>query len=389
MKQDRTETKKENDRIEEIILLLNQGYCLFEIALYYQTTETKLKNKLYILKKHGDIAEDIYQFIQEKDKNLKKNTWLDIFTRLELLEKEGIDFQPFLHNAVWIRYMKYKQGRDVIREFAINKKDFAEIAAEFHRSKSFIREMVNNEEYLELFSIEQRMMIKQKIIERQEELHLRFQQQQQQFNDFLFNKQNGILNIKLHQLELNKSYFFKLIMTFRLTIEDFSELIGIDFTKRELYYLLMKIMGNSFMQNALHYVFECYAIYYPDLEKRRLKEAQAFDKKLKLAQLMKDQTAIQQLLTFLNDSDFQAVSKKMRQNEKLTEEEWAVVFHYRFKYAVSYRKMQLNKYSVLHHMPKKYEEENKILNQFLRESGIHRRNYSENLAKKKIKNYYQ
>ena len=377
------------DKIEEIQLLLTQGYCLFEIALYYQTTEENLKKRLYALKKHSYITENTYNLIKEKDKKIQKNSWFDIFTILELIEKEGYDFKEHYHTGIYNRYVRYKTYRSIIWEFAINRKTEEEIAIQFHYTKDSVKNILKNKEHLKLFPVEEQDIIQQEILARQIEISIEKKQGQKRINEALYGPKTTHINMKLYQIEVNKDYYFKLITTFRLTIEDFSKMIGIDFLQKELYYHLLKMMGSEVRRNALHYVFECYSIYYPDTDERRLKEAKAFDKRLKLAQLMNDQTTAKELLDYLNDAKYTAVFQKRIFQKKLTAEEWEIVFQYRFKYAIPYRKMNIDTRIIKKYLPSKYRHENEILNNFLKEAGFYRRNYSENLTRKQIRTYYQ
>ena len=160
------------DKIEEIQLLLSQGYCLFEIALYYQTTEENLRKRLYALKKHGYITEDTYNHIKEKDKKIQKNSWFDIFTRLELIEKEGYDFKEYYHTSIYNRYIRYKTYRSIIWKFAINKKTEEELAIQFHYSKDSVKNVLKNKEYLKLFPVEEQDIIQKEILARQIEISI-------------------------------------------------------------------------------------------------------------------------------------------------------------------------------------------------------------------------
>ena len=240
-----------------------------------------------------------------------------------------------------------------------------------------------------MFPVEEQDIIQQEILARQIEISIEKKQGQKRINEALYGPKTTHINMKLYQIEVNKDYYFKLITTFRLTIEDFSKMIGIDFLQKELYYHLLKMMGSEVRRNALHYVFECYSIYYPDTDERRLKEAKAFDKRLKLAQLMNDQTTAKELLDYLNDAKYTAVFQKRIFQKKLTAEEWEIVFQYRFKYAIPYRKMNIDTRIIKKYLPSKYRHENEILNNFLKEAGFYRRNYSENLTRKQIRTYYQ
>ena len=143
-------------------------------------------------------------------------------------------------------------------------------------------------------------------------------------------------------------------------------------------------MNSETKKRALQYVFECYAIYYPDTDERRLKEAKAFDKKLKLAQLMNDKTTAKELLDSLNDAKYHVVAEKRRSTKELTEEEWEEIFHYRFKYAIPYRRLNISHQTVAKHLPQKYKQENEILNHYLKEPEIYRLSYSKNLMRKRI-----
>ena len=104
---------------------------------------------------------------------------------------------------------------------------------------------------------------------------------------------------------------------------------------------------------------------------------------------MNDQTTAKELLDYLNDAKYTAVFQKRIFQKKLTAEEWEIVFQYRFKYAIPYRKMNIDTRIIKKYLPSKYRHENEILNNFLKEAGFYRRNYSENLTRKQIRTYYQ
>ena len=252
------------DKIEEIQLLLSQGYCLFEIALYYQTTEENLRKRLYTLKKHGYITEDTYNHIKEKDKKIQKNSWLDIFTRLELIEKEGYDFKEHYHTSIYNRYIRYKTYRTIVWEFAMNQAEIDTIASQTNYSTTSVKEILRNEEYLNLFPLEERANIKQALSNSFQKLSEKTQNVQSRINVRLYDSSTRMLNIKLKQIELNKDYYFKLIVTFRLSLTEFSKLTGLEFYPKLLYKNFMTMITSKTKANALRYVFDCYSYTYPD-----------------------------------------------------------------------------------------------------------------------------
>ena len=357
------------DKIEEIQLLLSQGYCLFEIALYYQTTEENLRKRLYTLKKHGYITEDTYNHIKEKDKKIQKNSWFDIFARLELIEKEGYDFKEYYHTSIYNRYIRYKTYRTIVWEFAMNQAEIDTIASQTNYSTTSVKEILRNEEYLNLFPLEERANIKQALSNSFQKLSEKTQNVQSRINVRLYDSSTRMLNIKLKQIELNKDYYFKLIVTFRLSLTEFSKLTGLEFYPKLLYKNFMTMITSKTKANALRYVFDCYSYTYPDEDEKRLEEARAFDKKLKLAQFTKDKNVEIELLNILNDKKYREVYQKRVALQPLSLEDWAEIFKYRIKYALSYIAIGIEQHEITEYLPKECEQENKVLDQFLQKNS--------------------
>ena len=358
------------DKIEEIQLLLTQGYCLFEIALYYQTKEETLRKRLYDLKIHGYITEDTYNFIKEKDKKIQKNSWFDIFTRLELIEKEGYDFKEYYHTDTYNRYIRYKTYRTIIWEFAINKTEIDAIANRTNYSVTTVKEILRNEKYLNLFPVEERANIKQALSNSFQKLSEKIQNEQLRINAHLYDTSTRMLHIKLKQIELNKDYYFKIIVTFRLSLPEFSKLTGLEFYPKLLYKNFMAMITSKTKKNALRYVFDCYSYTYPDENQKRLEEARAFDKKLKLAQFTKDKNTEIELLNILNDKKYREVYQKRVALQPLSPEDWTEIFKYRIKYALPYHAIGIEQHEFIEYLPKECEQENKVLDQFLQKNSL-------------------
>ena len=121
--------------------------------------------------------------------------------------------------------------------------------------------------------------------------------------------------------------------------------------------------------NALRYVFDCYNYTYPDEGEKRLEEARAFDKKLKLAQFTRDKETETELLNILNDQKYREVYQKKTASQPLSPEDWTEIFKYRIKYALPYNAIGIERHEVAEYLPKECEQENKVLDQFLQKNN--------------------
>ncbi len=332
------------DKLDQIIELIRYGYSFLEIAITMNfESENEVERFLAVLKKN--LKDDYSRLMNIYHRNLEKNKFV-VFERIRRLENDGVDFNAYNNSKLYNDYLKYKKRKDIIYTFMNYNTDIYELANTFAIDKKKIQEYLKNTDGF----VEKVLPQKQVKIFYEKAKAVLEQYKEQNALNVLTKHNKAISNKHADQAEqdftrigINFDYYVKLILSFKLTLEEIARLINIEPTT-ELY--------NYFINNSDDIVKQAIRFNFDEPNRNpsdfsHYEKAQKFTRDYGIACLLKDQEKRKQCLDFLNDKAFFQVIRNHQSYMELSEEEKKVVFEFRIKYVLTYEKLQeITKYYI-------------------------------------------
>lgn len=329
------------DRLEQIIEHIRHGYSFLEIAIMMNLeSENEVVRFLGVLKKNS--KDDYNRLMNIYHRNLEKKKFI-IYERIRKLENTGVDFNAYNNSELYNDYLKYKKRKDIIYTFMNYNTNIEELAKTFTTDKRNIQEYLKNADGFVEMILPQKQV---KIFYEKAKVVLEQYKEQNTLNA-LTKHNKAICNKRTDQdftrVEINFDYYVKLILSFKLTLEEIARLINIEPTV-ELY--------NFFINNTDYIVKQAIKFNFNEPNRNpgdfsHYEKAQKFTRDYGIACLLKDQEKRKQCLDFLNDKAFFQVIRNHQSYMELSEEEKKVVFEFRIKYVLTYEKLQeITKYYI-------------------------------------------
>ena len=332
------------DKLDQIIELIRYGYSFLEIAITMNfESENEVERFLAVLKKN--LKDDYSRLMNIYHRNLEKNKFV-VFERIRRLENDGVDFNAYNNSKLYNDYLKYKKRKDIIYTFMNYNTNIEELAKTFAIDKRKIQEYLKNTDGF----VEKVLPQKQVKIFYEKAKAVLEQYKEQNALNVLTKHNKAISNKHADQAEqdftrigINFDYYVKLILSFKLTLEEIARLINIEPTT-ELY--------NYFINNSDDIVKQAIRFNFDEPNRNpsdfsHYEKAQKFTRDYGIAYLLKDQEKRKQCLDFLNDKTFFQVIRNHQSYMELSEEEKKVVFEFRIKYVLTYEKLQeITKYYI-------------------------------------------
>lgn len=344
------------DKLFKIMNLIKEGYSFLEISVMMNLKdEDEVKKTLDILKRNSKEDYDILMNIYRK--NIKDNKFV-VFERIRRLENDGVDFNAYNNSKLYNDYLKYKKRKDIIYTFMNYNTDIYELANTFAIDKKKIQEYLKNVDGF----VEKVLPRKQvKIFYEKAKAALEQYKEQKALNVLtmhnkaISNKQTDHAEQDFTRVGINFDYYVKLILSFKLTLEEIARLINIEPTM-ELYDFFIK-NSDYIVKQAIKFNFD--EPYRDPGDFSHYEKAQKFTRDFSIACLLKDQEKRKQCLDFLNDKAFFQVIRNHQSYMELSEEEKKIIFEFRIKYVLTYEKLQeITRYYIRgYHVPLELKKE--------------------------------
>lgn len=327
----------DKDLVDEIVSLINQKYSFAEIAIYLSTTEAEIRSLLrYTFNNECSPYYDssyYYSLLAKYENNLQINRYL-IYQRLETLENKNHSLNLFNYsNSKFIsEYKIYQNGKQMVYYYLNNdlKPTDEELSEKFNIRLAIINVILLNQHHLiclnQFLSAEKINLIREKRKEKAQVLknqhHIDFQSKTQYFKTQIGEK-------KVEKILLNKVFWLKILLTFRLSLPDFAQLLGIE----DLCVANDFVTYLAYQVNLTHAVTFLFS--YAQDSKVNLNKASLFLAMFKRSKNNPEE--LKKVMSIINDSQYHEIVKKVENNELLTEEEEKEVARYHIKYALSMR----------------------------------------------------
>ena len=351
------------DKLFKIMNLIKEGYSFLEISVMMNLKdEDEVKKTLDILKRNSKEDYDILMNIYRK--NIKDNKFV-VFERIRRLENDGVDFTAYNNSKLYNDYLKYKKRKDIIYTFMNYNTNIYELAKTFATDKKKIQEYLKNTD-----GFVEKVLSKKQVKIFYEKAKAALEQYKEQkalnvltmHNKAISDKNTDHAEQDFTRVGINFDYYVKLILSFKLTLEEIARLINIEPTA-ELY--------NFFINNSDDIVKQAIKFNFDEPNRNfgnfsHYEKAQKFTRDFSIACLLKDQEKRKQCLDFLNDKTFFQVIRKHPSYMELSEEEKKIVFEFRIKYVLTYERLQeITRYYIRgFHVPLELKEESKRVDDY-------------------------
>lgn len=334
----------DKDLLEEIIELLNKNFTFVEVAILLNSTEKEVQKIIKVLNMKSSPFYDpeLYKNLMTKNTQNMRKKEEEIFHKFQKVVNEGIDLH-FISDSELVKKFYRRQNVRRIVELLVQS-DFQAtdqfLAKNCGVSPSFVESTLNDrdEEHLIrlLFGDELVVRIKQA---RQEKAYKNRNAYKKDYR--LVQEKPDEQKERVNTIENNIQFWFKILFTFKLSLQQFGELVQVtdlDLLSKMLFVEAKNM--NKYYINALHYLFGYSS---SDKNSENLKKAKNYLLWLSEAK-KKDPMRYKNLLEYINDKEYKDIVKKHAYNSGMTlsDEEVEKIIKYRLKYALPEKAIPFN-----------------------------------------------
>lgn len=341
--------KKDVDlvRLETVIYLLGQGNLFVEVAAQLGLKEEDVHHLVSQLNSKSSLLYNasLYQQLtmQERDLNHMDRTLL--FARYKALEdKYHCDIHDLSNRIEVQRYELDKRYRLLVQEYIQSGLQLPDqyFETKYHLNISTLRSLFNSKEKLLKY-----------VSPDEADKILEHRSMRMNDNRHIYQKSLNVLSTlpyyndeKMQLIGKNISFWIQIITNFRLSLNDFAQLIGYT-DVNNLYEALLYMTGgrSSIQKGALQYVFTTYSA--TNLEHYRA-AVHFINSYNALRKQGKKEEASQMLQGLYQvDQDFTTLVRKKRGGKLENDDEKLVVLKYKLKYAVPWTMLPFSKANIL------------------------------------------
>ena len=349
------------DLLEDIVNYINKGYSYLEIAVKLGlNSEEEVKKILKNLNENSESRRE-YVNINNTYKSKIENSLFAVYKRLDKLVEDGVDLSTY-NSSLYKNYKKYKIRKDLLYTFINYDTTFTELASIYNINSKILYEYLTNKDgFAEKVLSKNNVKIfydkAKKALEEKKQLDCK--------KAPVFGRYNKVNNKSLEEsfarIYANLDYYIKMILTFKLSFEEFACFAKVEPSK-ELYDWFLKKANYEY--KAVKYNFDDNNRSIDDFSHYEL--AKQFDRNFSLACFMKDYKKQKEYMKLLDDYEFKKIISLGKSTAQLSQEEKNVIFEYRLKYALSYNNLfKISGYNIDGwKVPLEYFEENNKLNKY-------------------------
>ncbi len=342
----------DKDLLFDVVKLIMNGFsnAEIEIMLNLNRSVRDIIEPLH-LKNSGIYDLDLYQKVIKKMNETLAKKEDEILKRLENLERQGMDLKSAISGNILRTYERKKKIRNVLFTYLDYNQNISieALAKECNVPVHYVRSVLTGSydiQYCnELVGQEKMTEIVQNYLKNSANNKVSFE-----FPTILTKEEKNIIDqVKKHSL-----FWRQIVLTFRLSLEDFAWLVQFPMEKIEELKKAIYFNSNVRICNALNYLFTYYTSEHQPEQQERRKNVKLFLQKLSYYQKtnpLEHQKCIQEL----NDEAYRKIVNE-KEKKDLTEEDYRVIFTYILKYALSTRQYPYD-FRIKEHCPKDMEND--------------------------------
>lgn len=310
---------------------IKAGYSFLEIAILLDSTEENVKNIFSSLKRNPETKDEYNTLKNIYTSKVEKNMYT-VFKRLVKLEEQGINIEQYSNSKTYKEYCKYKKRKDLLYTFINYDTTLENLANVYNVDYKTLCLYLKNED---LFAEQVMNPLLVKKFYNKANYVLTMEKEETPIKQNTFHN-SDIPSKGLNRLYPNLNYYFKIILTFKLSFEEFAYFVHLEPSK----YLYDFIINNCkpLEKWAIRYNFDDNSR--PTTDFSHYEQAKKFDHEYAIACLKNDAQVKDSCLKILNDYEFKKIIAQRKNGNKLTEEQKRTIFLYRLKYALSFNKLK-------------------------------------------------
>ncbi len=343
----------DKDLLNEIIDLINYGFSILEIAILEHESTEVITETLKALNSKNNCYYNptLYANLKQKLVANKNISMKESLTNLLLIRNLGYSLDDYQHSKLVKKVMMIDKLKQATKAYI--KSNGTLVAQDFvlkYRFHQHLATMISDEKNKELVDLS---LTKE---EQQQILTLRKQQlENQKEQSFNLNITSTSDDKKIASIIINIGFWIEFLCTFRLSLADFADLMGIkniDQLKKALY-LESRFLKRTF---SLMYLFEN-----PNTDPAIITDAKQYLNALKACQNDQQRDV---LLSFIDDREYYKILKSNRHFGQLTDKEKKIVIEFKLKYALKYDYIPFSRNSLKENCPEEYQEEMRKVSDF-------------------------
>lgn len=334
----------DKDLLEEIIELLNRNFTFVEVAILLNSTEKEVQKIIKVLNMKSSPFYDpeLYKNLMTKNTQNMRKKEEEIFHKFQKVVNEGIDLH-FISDSELVKKFYRRQNVRRIVELLVQSNFQATdqfLAKSCGVSPFFVEKTLNDrdDEHLIRLLYGEELVAKIKQA-RHDKAYINRNAYKKDYR--LVQEKSDEQKERVNTIENNIQFWFKILFTFKLSLQQFGELVQV--TDLDLLSKMLFVEAkntNKYYINALKYLFGYTS---NDKNTENLKKAKNYLLWLSEAK-KKDPMRYRNLLEYINDKEYKDIVKKHAYNLGMTlsDEEVEKIIKYRLKYALPQKVIPFN-----------------------------------------------
>lgn len=343
----------DKDVLFKVMDLVFQGFLYFEIGLIIGKSEKEVKELLeaYNKKSSPYYNPGLFKALKEK---MKKNEADEkaVFQRLKKLVNQGTDLSAVTNHILVRRFQKYYRNKKIIEDILDSGCTITDEALAFQNGVSvgYVRDLILGQDDYNMgetiFGKETMEYIKKKRMIRNQEKKKVYNQNNAPHHNPYPKKDKETLNSS----QENFRFWIHILFTFRLSLMEFSIVLGISDLE-----LLSKYLYSNYSESSLNYLFSNSDL----VSQAKISSVRTYLKQLEEAKNKNDMKRYYELLKQISDVEYKKILQKRKENPRyvLSDEEIRVIILYRLKYGLPFHSLPFSSEMLTRRCPSDLKEQ--------------------------------